>query len=229
MCCCKAHLHGRWGVVALVKMAKEQKINIPFSTYENFFEHLSTDCKKEVTTYLDWTCIPNKESCFIYGSCDLFKEYELVVKILKTTSLRSDIVKPADQNDGDYDNGELNLSDFLVSGTVCAVAADDSSSDTVWFIKITGNKIANEEVKDDYNHVIVAGNFYIEGNYLERQYETNKGHYFNVTKKKSVYFFQESVVYPFVLFQEKGGKLFVTNDTIVDIIYYVENNGLSSI
>jgi len=153
----------------------------------------------------------------------------LVVKILKTTSLRSDIVKPADQNDGDYDNGELNLSDFLVSGTVCAVAADDSSSDTVWFIKITGNKIANEEVKDDYNHVIVAGNFYIEGNYLERQYETNKGHYFNVTKKKSVYFFQESVVYPFVLFQEKGGKLFVTNDTIVDIIYYVENNGLSSI
>ena len=162
-----------------------------------------------------------------YGSCDLFQDYPLVVKILKKTSLRSDIPKPVETNDNE--DRELEMSDFLVPGTVCAVAADDSSNDTIWFIQIKTNEIANEEVKDDFNHVITARNSYIEGNYLERQHETKKGQYFNVMKKKSVFFFQESVVYPFVLFEEKGGKLFITNETVVDIIYYVESNGLSSI
>ena len=47
-------------------------------------------------------------------------------------------------------------------------------------------------------------------------------------KKRKVFFYKNSVVYPFVEHTLKKDKIFITNSTIVDILYFIENNGLSA-
>ena len=166
-----------------------------------------------------------------YGSCDLFSEHPLLVKTLNQTFLRSNVgnndITEDDIEVDDDDN--YSKSDFLVIDSVCAVATDVSSSDTVWFIKITDDSIAVGDIYDDYQHKITAGQHYLEGHYLEKHTESRKGQTYTLMNKKKVFFFQESVVYPFVQCEEKKGKLFISNESIVEILYYVENNGLSSI
>ena len=81
---------------------------------------------------------------------------------------------------------------------------------------------------DDFNHKISAGNHYVSGHYLERQYETKNGQFFKESKKV-VYFFKKSVVYPSVASEQKSGKPFISNDVIVEILYHVEDIGLSTI
>jgi len=80
----------------------------------------------------------------------------------------------------------------------------------------------------NYNRCVKAEHQYLQGCYLERHYETNKGTVYNIMKKKA-FFFQESVVYPYVNYDDKKGKIFISNPNIVDIINYVESNGLVAI
>jgi len=61
MCCCKKHLHARWGIAALLENAKEQGINLNFESYTEFFQHLTEDCTKEKLTYIDLNCTPSKK------------------------------------------------------------------------------------------------------------------------------------------------------------------------
>ena len=126
------------------------------------------------------------------------------------------------------ESSSFDVTDFLVEGTICAVAADAASSDTVWFIRISNDSVAEQNVCDDYSHHIKAGQHYVEGHYLERESTSIKGQTFNLMKLK-VYFYKESVVYPFVQHEQKRGKLFISNNDLVEIIYYIESNGLSSI
>jgi len=80
--------------------------------------------------------------------------------------------------------------------------ANESSSDTVWFIKITFFGTAESDIIDNYNRCVKAEHQYLQGCYLERHYETNKGTVYNIMKKKA-FFFQESVVYPYVNYDDK--------------------------
>ena len=52
MCCCKKHLHARWALKSLLECTKKQKITVPFSDYNYFFEYLYTDCEKSATPYI---------------------------------------------------------------------------------------------------------------------------------------------------------------------------------
>jgi len=107
--------------------------------------------------------------------------------------------------------------------------ANESSSDTVWFIKITFFGTAESDIIDDYNRCVKAGHQYLQGCYLEHHYETNKGTVYNIYNEKERFLFQESVVYPYVNYDDKKGKIFISNPNIVDIINYVESNGLVAI
>lgn len=62
MCCCKIHLHGRWCITALIKLAG--KLNIPFSptNYDTFFSTLYSDCPSIENTYIPWECTPDKKT-----------------------------------------------------------------------------------------------------------------------------------------------------------------------
>ena len=65
MCVCKKHLHARWAIQSLIENAGSQNIDLgEISSYETFFQSLTSQCNKSDTTYIAWECIPNKkESC----------------------------------------------------------------------------------------------------------------------------------------------------------------------
>ena len=41
--------------------------------------------------------------------------------------------------------------------SICAVAADQQSSNTIWFIKIEGESVTKEEICDDYGVKVGLG------------------------------------------------------------------------
>ena len=61
MCCCKLHLHARWVVAALVKIAGKLAIQLPFYDYEGLFTAIYADCGDIDNTYIQWKCTPNKK------------------------------------------------------------------------------------------------------------------------------------------------------------------------
>lgn len=69
MCCCKLHLHARWTVDAILKSAEKQEIDLPFTDYASFFEHITANCPDSSVAYLNWSCTPNKKEF-----CDDIKE-----------------------------------------------------------------------------------------------------------------------------------------------------------
>ena len=75
---------------------------------------------------------------------------------------------------------------------------------------------------------LLPGQNYIEGHYLEEIYSNKRGIIFKMSKK-TVYFYKESVVYPFVQVKEEKKGHFLTIDDYVNILTYVENTGLSCI
>ena len=62
MCCCKLHLHMRWSVNALIKIASKLEIDLPFNNYTSFFQLLYSDCEELDNTYISWSCTPNMKS-----------------------------------------------------------------------------------------------------------------------------------------------------------------------
>ena len=45
--------------------------------------------------------------------------------------------------------------------SICAVAADQQSSDTIWFIKIEGESVTKEEICDVYGVKVGLGQKYL--------------------------------------------------------------------
>ena len=64
------------------------------------------------------------------------------------------------------------------------------------------NQLAQENVSDDYGNVIGVGQSFIEGSYLEEVNSTKNGITYKLSKK-IVFFYKESVVYPFAQLTEK--------------------------
>ena len=52
---------------------------------------------------------------------------------------------------------------FLLPVSVCATAANNKLTDTVWFVQIIGELDSPENVIDDYGHAALAGEKYMLG------------------------------------------------------------------
>ena len=168
-----------------------------------------------------------------YGSCSLFTTYSVNVGKLKGNTLRSAMaMEISDDNADNEDNDDVDsnsvVHEFLLPGSVCAIAASNKSTDTVWFFKIISEGVAEKNIFDNDGHCILKGNAYIEGYYLE--YEKDKKR-LKVYKegKNSVYCYRSSVVYPFVQYMQKDDKYHIKNDDFCDVISYVQHNGLQSL
>ena len=109
---------------------------------------------------------------------------------------------------------------------MCAVAADHHGLGLLYFIYIVNSDVAEVDMTDSFKHDIKAGQEYISGYYLEKQSETLKGITYTINEKNSVFFFKESIVYPFVNVEEKPAKkkktLYISNNDYCDIIRFVE-------
>ena len=84
---------------------------------------------------------------------------------------------------------------------------------------------------DDYRNSIKEGQKYLSGNYLEKSPSSPKGVIsFYPYQKKYVFFFPESIVFPFAPFKEgKKGTLFITEDDYTQIILFVEQTKMSNL
>ena len=117
--------------------------------------------------------------------------------------------------------------EFLVPGSFCAVAADRKSIDLVWFVKMENEFEPSEEV-DDYGHKVPAGQSCIRGSYLEKTSTNKNGDNYKLMTK-IVYFYKESVVYPFVNFEKQKLHYTISKNDLCEIISYVQHFGMSAL
>ena len=110
----------------------------------------------------NWLCIC--EQCKLdYGSYDLFKLYELSVTKLKETTVRS-------KTTSDSSCSQETAKEFLLPGSICAIAADTKSTDMIWFVYIVDVEEVFHEKLDSYGHAITPGHMFVRARYLERHW-----------------------------------------------------------
>lgn len=158
-----------------------------------------------------------------YGQCSVFEEYLLNVSTLTASHIRSD--------NKEFSGDEVSVegSDFLLPGTVCAIAADRKSVDTVWFFEIVKEFGATVDIYDDYGVTVGAGQRCLEGHFFELLKVVGSTRKYKLILSKKALVYRESVVYPFVPFEKKDDCFVLLNNDFVDILRYVEHNGLEFI
>ena len=58
--------------------------------------------------------------------------------------------------------------DFLLPGSVCALAAANNSVDTLWFVQIKGEFESTTSLSDDYGQIVTSGQKYMLEHFLEQ-------------------------------------------------------------
>ena len=148
-----------------------------------------------------------------YGMCSSFKRYELDIVLLKKTTLRYGIDK----------EDHVISEDFLFPATICAVAASETSQDSVWFIKIDSEEQeALELLTDNYGHCISSSQKYVAGKYLEKVGSKKQCQTYKLMKK-NVYFFKDNIIYLFVNFQVRKDVYSVSDFEYCEVIEYAEH------
>ena len=156
-----------------------------------------------------------------YGSCSLFSRYKLDVHELRDIPLRSHVLEPPEII------GSEDVDDFVTPDSYVAIAAPETSQDTVWFVKVIKvNLCSAKEEKDDYQNIIPKGTKYLSGYFLERDVIGAKSVSYKVEKRKKTFVYKESVVFPYVNFLEKEDRVVLSNEDYTDILMHVEHNGL---
>ena len=116
-----------------------------------------------------------------YGSCALFSSYELRTSELKRISLHSEAEDYVEVNETSEDYQQ----DFVLPDTYCAVAADKSSPETLWFIKVKTLHDASDETEtDEWGITIPPGQQYIEGTFVVKNSSCSDGTYTNPIREK---------------------------------------------
>ena len=202
---------------------KRQKMKFPTIKGSSLFHVAIFKPKSEKFKASTRLCLC--EQCLIeYGSCPLFKEYELQVQAITTPSLRSNLASPVDESSEDA------LSDFVSVGTYVAVAASISSPDTVWLIKVNEiNRIDHQNVSvDSFGFKVAANVMHLSGNFLEKDEKksTKTENVYNLSKKDT-FFFKESIVYPYVNIRECKKGLSLALKDYTDILYHIEANAFA--
>ena len=80
---------------------------------------------------------------------------------------------------------------------------------------------------DDYKNVIDPGLHCIEGRFMEKV--DFLWFWYKLSKKKKTFLFRESAVYPFVQFNRHKKGFFLSMEEYVEVLNYVDSNGLSRI
>ena len=126
-----------------------------------------------------------------FGSCSLYKEYDLTVHHLNKVSSRSNFVN---EYTPDCEGAGTAKNEFIAKDSVVAVAARNKHTDTIWFLMVTSNEmIMNKSINGGYGNTTAAGQDFFTGKFLERT--TSQTVY--VLSNKNIDFFEKSFVYPF--------------------------------
>ena len=157
-----------------------------------------------------------------YGSCTLFKSYELPVTLLKQSSTRSKAI----QYEGGKSDTIIDLNDSF-----CAIAPSESSTEPVWFVKIISEeKETADYLEDDSGHQMIPNAKFYEAKYLE-SISSNKQYNKYKLSKKTIYLYKESIIYPFANFIEskKEHEFLLSQEELCEILVYVDEMCLTHI
>ena len=164
-----------------------------------------------------------------HGSYSLFQNYDRVVENLNEINLRSNY-DDKNINDGvKRDEETTSHNNFLLPVSVCAIAADNKSTNTVWFVQIIREFDSPEKVIDDYHHTASAGKKYMLGHFLEQVHDQITRTKYKLMQKKKTIFYRESIVYSFVNMSEINGHYIISNRDFVGISNYVEHYALATL
>ena len=108
------------------------------------------------------------------------------------------------------------------------MAADIKSIDKVWFVKVVDEIKATEDIVGECGHKIIEGQIYLKGHYLGRISDTKKNIKYKLMNK-TVYFFKENIIYPFINFEINNCTYLITYNEYCDILSYVEHFGMVSL
>ena len=138
-----------------------------------------------------------KECQVEYGSCHLFKEYDITINHLKKICLRSTFADRIGAEALEDDE----TTEVLIKDSIVALAAGTKARETFYLMKITEEeKEASIKETDKWGTKIKEGQLHLRGQYFEAEsgYDTR----YKLLKKEAI-FFRESVVYPFVQMEAK--------------------------
>lgn len=226
-----------------LKHAREKAATLSYRTIEGSSQFHVLIFKPGSNTFraAPYLCVCNQCLNVEYGSCKVFNDYFLVTSHVKKSVLRSNDNIPGsvsvniECDDNIPDNDVIMESNnFCTPGSICAIAANYNSTETVWFVKVLSEQVTKTSVSDAYGHTIGPNQRFLSCLMLEKHYEHKNGFEYYVPKNASeTLIFLESIVYPYVnmLTDFKGDKnrFFLLNSDYTDILLYVENNNMTSI
>ena len=140
-----------------------------------------------------YLCVCNECLNVEYGSCGVFKEYCLITSIIRKSVLRS--------NDDSLNTSNITSepANFCTPGSICAIAANYNSSETVWFVKVLAEEVTKNSVSDNYGHTIGPNQRFLRCLMLEKFCDHKCGFEYYIPKNASdTFIYLESIVYPYV-------------------------------
>ena len=94
--------------------------------------------------------------------------------------------------------------------------------------QVKGEFESTTSVCDDYGHIVTPGQKYMLGHSLEQVSGPITSKIYKLIDKETI-FYKENIVYPFVNVTEKKGKHNISSRDFIDIINFVEHNGLATL
>ena len=155
-----------------------------------------------------------------YGLSELSSEYTLETRLLKKVSLRHQY----QEYSKDYEIQEsLEIGDLVSNDQIVAIAAENSSSDTVWFVYVSEVKYVDHSSNNTVNY---------GHNVPKSQMIIKKVLY--IKEEKNVFLYKESILYPLVEFEpnynKKDDLSFFSNRIMFNLqkwVYYFSHNCFS--
>ena len=120
------------------------------------------------------------------GSCSLFSSHELRTQTLKKIFLPFEVEINA-QNSDNQTEDDLISDDFILADSYCAVAPDESSPESAWFINVKDPFESAVEIINNYENVIALGLRYNEGRFMEKVDVLAKGFLYKLSEKKTFF------------------------------------------
>ena len=164
----------------ILEMARAENKFKKFKTIDGSTKFQALRCKPGCVSFKAAPYICSCELCIKdYGSCDVFKSYDLDVQILNETFLRSHDLQNVDTTNVDDADDQ-----FFAVGSIGAVAAAENSPDTVWFIKVTKEvEESDQNLEDSWGNVVLVEQMHLRGYFLERIFYS-QGTFVQVEYKK---------------------------------------------
>ena len=211
---------------------KAKYIRCPTIKGSSSFQVMIFEANNDIIRVAPYLCSCEQCISMKYGSCSLFTSHKLEVGALNKVSLRNNYLPHEPQSNDTTD--VITEKSLICNGTVCAIAADYCSPDTVWFVYIINSDCSyeNSDSADAYGHIIPKSQPFLKCNYLERHNELREGVVYKQTHKEA-YIYRETIVYPVVnmVFNYNGVQdlHFLNNKDYVEILNYVQHTSMGSL